>query len=160
MFHLKIITNASWEDVEDNCPGNVILADHENNDDVENLAEIIGDDVVKAENYEEDPEAFFDNNDEEVDNENIKKKLRAIYELPMKSYYDINYSDDKSYVIIIGGETHGLSEDSFKFASSRNGIRLNIPTTPFVNSLNSATALGIISFEIKRQLDIIARTYK
>lgn len=155
---MKILTNASWEDVEDNCPGNVILADNETNDDVGNL-EVIGDDVVKAENYDEDSETFFYNNDED-DTGNIENNLRAIYELPIKPYYDVNYSDDKSYVIVVGGETQGLSEDSFKFASSRNGIRLNIPTTPFVNSLNSATALGIISFEIKRQLDIIARTFK
>lgn len=151
MFHLQIFTNASWEDVEDGCSGNVILADHENEATDEKLDEILVDGVIPAESYSEDPEEIFDKDNDDDDN---TANLRTVYNLPLKPYYGINYANNNSYVIVIGGETQGLSEESFKYASARNGVRINIPLAATVNSLNSATALGIISFEIKRQLDV------
>ncbi|GFG33567.1 hypothetical protein Cfor_03462 [Coptotermes formosanus] len=52
---------------------------------------------------------------------------------------------------LIGGETEGLSFSAFRLAHDRYGVRLNVPLSNNVESLNSGTALGIIVFEMKRQ---------
>lgn len=72
--------------------------------------------------------------------------------LPVLPYYSVNFSDYPHIVLIIGGETEGISQDSFQLASEKNGVRLNVPLSNKVDSLNTGTALGVIAFEIKRQL--------
>jgi tRNA(Leu) C34 or U34 (ribose-2'-O)-methylase TrmL len=149
MFHLKVFNNASWDDVKDECSGRVILADHKTPEESINA---IDDEVVEAENYDEDPEAVFNDDKDEHDEHDRSEDLRKIYNVPAKSYSDLVFDKDSSYVVVVGGETEGLSESSFQFASEREGIRVNIPLAATVSSLNASTAFGIISFEIKRQL--------
>ncbi|KAL1513174.1 hypothetical protein ABEB36_002619 [Hypothenemus hampei] len=72
--------------------------------------------------------------------------------LPILSYFSIDFTLPKHVVLVIGGETEGISEESYKLAQQFNGARLNIPLSNGVDSLNSGTALGVIAFEIKRQL--------
>lgn len=57
---------------------------------------------------------------------------------------------DKNVTVIIGGETHGISEEAFAFAAKRDYRVVNIPLDRSVNSLNVSTALGIILFELRR----------
>lgn len=73
--------------------------------------------------------------------------------IPVLPYYGVDYStfSHSTLIIIIGGETEGISEDSYKFASSRNGLRLNIPLIEGVDSLNTGMATAVIACEIKKQ---------
>lgn len=71
--------------------------------------------------------------------------------LPVLPYYGVNFSKLDHIVLILGGETEGISEECYKFVAERNGVRLNVPLNNDVDSLNINTALGVIAFEIKRQ---------
>ncbi|XP_031845881.1 rRNA methyltransferase 3, mitochondrial [Nomia melanderi] len=108
-----------------------------------------------------DPELLklktIDSNNE---NETVKSKLRTplnkktmaefLLKLPIVPYYTIDYTR-KEIVLVLTGETEGLTVDSYKFLNERNGIRINIPLANGVDSLNTGVALGIVTFEIKRQ---------
>ncbi|XP_072944046.1 rRNA methyltransferase 3, mitochondrial [Epargyreus clarus] len=72
-------------------------------------------------------------------------------QMPVIPYYGVDFSQLKHVTLIIGGETEGISEDSYRLAESRNGIRLNIPLQRGVDSLNTGMAAAVIAFEIKKQ---------
>ncbi|KAJ8959964.1 hypothetical protein NQ318_009397 [Aromia moschata] len=80
---------------------------------------------------------------------NLEELLQAVPVLP---YYSVDFRIDKHIVLVIGGETEGISKESYELASDLKGVRLNIPLSNDIESLNAGTALGIIAFEIKRQL--------
>lgn len=54
--------------------------------------------------------------------------------------------------LVVGGETHGLSEESVQLAEKTAGHRLFIPVVPHMDSLNSAMAASILLFEGRKQL--------
>ncbi|XP_055911431.1 rRNA methyltransferase 3, mitochondrial [Eupeodes corollae] len=76
---------------------------------------------------------------------NPKKQL-------IKPYLDVG-GRSPHYVIIIGGETHGISETAYEFVdcAGDNGAFLHIPLAGGVESLNTSCALSLILFEIRRQ---------
>ncbi|KAJ8725552.1 hypothetical protein PYW08_003735 [Mythimna loreyi] len=73
-------------------------------------------------------------------------------QMPVLPYYGVEFSSLKHTTLIIGGETEGISQDSYKLASSKNGVRLNIPLQRGVDSLNTGMATAVIAFEIRKQL--------
>ncbi|XP_065226958.1 rRNA methyltransferase 3A, mitochondrial [Planococcus citri] len=150
LFNLRIENNAMWEDVRDNCQGKVIVADHLASDEYDPVTMRAEDYVDSVDMESEVPEEIQE--DEEEEEILDKNKLRKVLNIPVHPYYGIEYKNHESYVIVIGGETEGLSEETFLFAKENNGVRVNIPLSNCVNSLNAATALGIITFEIKKQL--------
>lgn len=84
-----------------------------------------------------------------------KHRLKVSESLPLKvtPYFKANFNiSDKDIVVVVGGETDGLSNSAYIFANSREGQLIHIPLKNNVESLNSAVALGIIIFEIQRQL--------
>lgn len=148
MFYLTIENLANWDDVEEQCKGKVLLADHVQSHEPFKP-------IIRAEDCQrivEDPEADYDDDDDQDISEKATEDKRLAYNLPTIAYHEQIFSNDQPYVLIVGGETEGLSENAFRFAVSRNGSRINIPLTKCIQSLNAATALGIIVFEIKRQL--------
>lgn len=92
------------------------------------------------------------------DNDNISEAYskdeiaQVLQSLPIIPYYEVNFSASKPIVLIVGGETEGISLDAYKFAAEHNGVRLNIPLENDIDSLNTSTALSIIMFEIKKQI--------
>ncbi|XP_066151868.1 rRNA methyltransferase 3, mitochondrial [Euwallacea fornicatus] len=85
-------------------------------------------------------------------NDSIKDLKELIENIPVMPYYTVDFRGLPHIVLIIGGETEGLSVESYKLAMEFKGARLNVPMNNGVDSLNSAIALGIISFEFKRQI--------
>ena len=53
-------------------------------------------------------------------------------------------------VVVIGGETEGISDRAKKYAHENGGERLFIPLENGVDSLNVASAASVILFEISR----------
>lgn len=122
-FRMKIISDVSWSSLE-NIKGQVCLAD----------------------NYANQQSTITEDN-----KVNVFRKTAPI-NLPIVPYYDVDYCKTTPLIIIIGGETHGLSDDGYEFARTRKGIRINIPLQNGIESLNSATAVGILCFEAKKQM--------
>ncbi|XP_011303325.1 rRNA methyltransferase 3, mitochondrial [Fopius arisanus] len=82
---------------------------------------------------------------------NLAKKL--ISTIPIIPYYSTNYPNAEN-ILIVGGESEGVSLEALALVHERNGVRLNIPMTNGVESLNTGMALGIIAFELKRQFSV------
>lgn len=59
-------------------------------------------------------------------------------------------------VVVIGGETKGISWQAFDFSRKRKrpGHRIHVPMMSGIDSLNSAVAGSIILFEISRQMKL------
>ncbi|XP_075969411.1 rRNA methyltransferase 3, mitochondrial [Anticarsia gemmatalis] len=72
--------------------------------------------------------------------------------MPVLPYYGVEFSSLKHTTLILGGETEGISQDSYLLAASKNGLRLNIPLQRGVDSLNTGMATAVIAFEIRKQL--------
>ncbi|XP_045475340.1 rRNA methyltransferase 3, mitochondrial [Harmonia axyridis] len=84
---------------------------------------------------------------------NTSMIIDLINTIPIESYHLLKYKGSHEISLIIGGETEGISEEAYKIVHSKGGLRINIPLNNKVESLNSGTALGILLFEIKRQID-------
>uniref|UniRef100_A0A2A4K1Y3 Uncharacterized protein n=1 Tax=Heliothis virescens TaxID=7102 RepID=A0A2A4K1Y3_HELVI len=73
-------------------------------------------------------------------------------DMPVLPYYGVDYSSFKHTTLILGGETEGISDDSYRLAAAKNGVRINIPLQRGVDSLNTGMATAVIAFEIRKQL--------
>lgn len=82
----------------------------------------------------------------------INETNENIIVMPVIPYYSVEFSTLHHTTMIIGGETEGISEDSYSLAASKNGLRLNIPLQRGVDSLNTGMATAVIAFEIRKQL--------
>lgn len=62
---------------------------------------------------------------------------------------------NKNIYLVLGGETHGISDDAIFFAKQRQWNVLHIPLVSNVESLNTSNALAIILFELRRKLSCL-----
>ncbi|CAB3242040.1 unnamed protein product [Arctia plantaginis] len=92
-----------------------------------------------------------DSNTNTVDTSEENHSLE-LNDLPVLPYYSIDFSSLNHTTLILGGETEGISEESYSLAANKNGLRLNIPLQRGVDSLNSGMAIAVIAFEIRKQL--------
>ena len=161
-FRLPISSNVEWDDIEKQIPDDsqIILADNrtlcdDNSADSSIVENQDGDEYVSDEDSDENDDSSSDDEDESSVKKNSLCRSDNIddYNLPLLNYNDVNYSNN-SIVIIIGGESYGISEDAYKFGERRKGLRVTIPLLNNVDSLNSSVALGILSFEAKKNLSI------
>ena len=76
--------------------------------------------------------------------------------LPLTSYTDSKFYTsgiERPIVLVIGGETLGLSNQSYKLVYDYIGRKIKIPLAVGVDSLNSAVSAAIIMYEMKRQFE-------
>lgn len=82
------------------------------------------------------------------------------YGIPIVDYTSIQYSQFEWILLVLGGETHGLSETVRKAAKELPSYypddiklvsRVRIPMSLPIDSLNVANAFGVIGYEIFRQ---------
>ncbi|XP_029039164.2 rRNA methyltransferase 3, mitochondrial [Osmia bicornis bicornis] len=160
-FHLPIHAFPVWDDIPSliGKDSNVFVTDSN-----------FGDEYISeySPNMLESSMNIFDINPEELKNKfgvneetneasrlivpkNKKMMKSFMLNLPIVPYYSLDYTQTE-IVIILSGETEGLSLDCYKFLSERKSIRINIPLVKGVDSLNTGVALGIVAFEIKRQI--------
>lgn len=126
-FKLNIDTDKTWDDIRTNINdySNIFIADNK----------VITETAL--------PQAPSEQN-----------VLELVNSIPLLPYYGLDYKSCRNSLLIVGGETEGISEDSYRLASEFKGVRVNIPLNNNVESLNTGTALGIIVFEVKRQLQM------
>ncbi|CAK1552146.1 unnamed protein product [Leptosia nina] len=89
--------------------------------------------------------------DSNADDTNEIESKSVMSEIPVLPYYGVEFSNLNHVTLVIGGETEGISEDSYRFATIRNGLRLNIPLQRGVDSLNTGMATAVIAFEVRKQ---------
>lgn len=124
------------------------------------------------ENLESQVEDQKENDDDQIKDQEIKIKKNErksgepskyevnlakemIKNIPVIPYYATDYTEDE-IILVVGGETESLSIEAINMINDKLGVRVNIPMTNRVESLNSSMALGIIAFEIKRQFALKA----
>ncbi|KAI4487851.1 hypothetical protein M0802_011739 [Mischocyttarus mexicanus] len=94
----------------------------------------------------------FPGSDENLSESKLKKIIRTSQsQLPLIPYYAVDYCTNE-IALVVSGETEGLSLETMKFLYKKRAVRLNVPLLNNVESLNIGTALGIIAFEIQRQV--------
>lgn len=74
--------------------------------------------------------------------------------IPSIPYTDVTFDKSKHIVLIIGGETEGISNDALDFMMGiqpKNTL-IRIPLSNGVESLNTNVAAAILLFEIRKQL--------
>lgn len=108
--------------------------------------------VFLAENSRNNAVLGLRNDDIELDDVEQKTANDGIVNDVLRVYSDVNYASGKHCVVLIGGETEGLSADAYKLLR-RNvlGHCVHIPLAGNVESLNTGAALAIILFEIRKQ---------
>ncbi|XP_043267769.1 rRNA methyltransferase 3, mitochondrial [Venturia canescens] len=84
---------------------------------------------------------------------------QILMSIPVKPYYAPDYASNE-VILIVGGETEGLSYESVELAQKREGVRVHIPLTNNVESLNTGVALGIVAFEVKRQFAVRKQSFE
>jgi tRNA G18 (ribose-2'-O)-methylase SpoU len=101
----------------------------------------------------EDANFFIADNKIVSDSDEGGRDLAEVLEqIPVFPYHGLDFNASKHVVLIVGGETHGISRSSYELALKSNGARVNIPLSNDVDSLNVGAALGVIAFEVKKQL--------
>ncbi|KYN28937.1 PREDICTED: rRNA methyltransferase 3, mitochondrial [Trachymyrmex cornetzi] len=175
-FRLPISTSISWDKIptlisdesaiflaDNNIAYENVLTDFKlnpntNEGSIEPSIEV-NDNCVKQDNLDAHNEQIQDNTINELIDQTktykstAKTKLlvkQLVSQLPVKPYYALDFTK-KEVVFVIGGETEGISLESCKLLRSRNCTRVNIPLTNGVDSLNVGVAVGIVTFEMKRQ---------
>ncbi|XP_033220712.1 rRNA methyltransferase 3, mitochondrial isoform X2 [Belonocnema kinseyi] len=157
-FRLPIFSYKEWNEIRSlvSNDAKIVVADNKvvaeeslvDENDSEGVEEVSN---IEKENRRKDGEF--------VNKRNKHEKVDSISEIPVVPYFSLDYTQGET-VIIIGGETEGLSEETFRLVDDAQGIRVNVPLNNGVESLNSGMALGVIAFEIKRQFLIAANKVK
>ena len=107
-------------------------------------------DEESAESVADQSEAMNDRETRKYEKISSQDLLKCVPSIP---YYATDYTASEA-VLIVGGESEGLSYESVEFLRNYNGVRVNIPMTNGMESLNTGMALGIVAFEIKKQFAI------
>ena len=164
-FRLPIFTSISWDEIptlisdesaiflaDNNIANENVLTDFKMNPDTNEDSSIK--DNLDAHNEQIQDDTINELIDQtKTYKSTAKTKLlvkQLVSQLPVKPYYALDFTE-KEVVFVIGGETEGISLESCKLLRSRNCTRVNIPLTNGVDSLNVSVAVGIITFEIRRQ---------
>ncbi|XP_068629833.1 rRNA methyltransferase 3A, mitochondrial [Battus philenor] len=93
-----------------------------------------------------------DSNIEFTESETIDPTKDFVSEISVLPYYAVDFASLTHITLIIGGETEGISEMSYRLGLDKKGLRLNIPLQKGVDSLNTGMAAAVIAFEIRKQL--------
>ncbi|XP_011705229.1 PREDICTED: rRNA methyltransferase 3, mitochondrial-like, partial [Wasmannia auropunctata] len=171
-FRLPIFTSLSWDEIPTLISNEsaIFLADnnvaYENDlrdctDNSESSPDIeFDDDCIKQDNLDPSNDQIIEDNtinqlisQTKAYKSTAKTKLlvkKIISQLPVKPYFELNFTE-REMVLVIGGETEGVSLESCKLLRARNCTRVNIPLTNGIDSLNVGVAVGIVTFEMKRQ---------
>ncbi|XP_011869945.1 PREDICTED: rRNA methyltransferase 3, mitochondrial [Vollenhovia emeryi] len=173
-FRLPIVTSVSWDNIPTliSDESAIFLADNnityenDSTDHKVNSESTVSTSIEGNNNYMEEDNVDVGDNENTEDNvvnqlmretklhkSTAKTRLlknQIISQLSVKPYYTLDFTE-REVVLVIGGETEGVSLESCKLLRARNCTRVNIPLTNGVDSLNVGVAVGIVTFEMKRQ---------
>ncbi|KAK7866272.1 hypothetical protein R5R35_007107 [Gryllus longicercus] len=148
-FRLTITQAENWDDLNFGMDKNSYVCVAENN--------IVQHSLCQQERQSSRDREIESDTDEDNDDDTMLKTSECsnqdpeVNYVPIVPYYALNYTSLPSIVLIVGGETEGICREAYEFVFKRNGVRVHIPLSNNVDSLNCSTALSIIAFEMKKQ---------
>ncbi|XP_067011157.2 rRNA methyltransferase 3, mitochondrial [Anabrus simplex] len=152
-FRIPIHNNATWDSMDDLLGQDYSIYLADNNVGEKSFHSNHNNMIIESENEQSSCGDVLKRGVQVSDSEkSVIKEMPALCEIPICPYHDVNFTSKSSVVLVIGGETEGLSVNAFRLAHKKQGARLIVPLSNNIESLNTSTALGVISFEIKRQM--------
>ncbi|GLH03413.1 rRNA methyltransferase 3, mitochondrial [Gryllus bimaculatus] len=147
-FRLTITQAENWDDLNFGMDKNSYVCVAENN--------IVHHSLCQQERQSSRDREIESDTDEDDDDIMLKTSECSnqdpeVNYVPIVPYYALNYTSLPSIVLIVGGETEGICREAYEFVFKRSGVRVHIPLSNNVDSLNCSTALSIIAFEMKKQ---------
>lgn len=129
-------------------------------DDLESISSQI-EDFSESESDDDDNSDTDENQRQVMSSASNREQLEKYAMAPLMClpYYKPDYSN-QDIILVVGGETEGLSLHAKKLAFDNCGEIISIPMAPGVDSLNSTIAGSIILFEMKRQLNNSLQNYR
>ncbi|KAI7795884.1 rRNA methyltransferase 3B, mitochondrial [Triplophysa rosa] len=161
-FRLPIIPNLTWSDIPDQLPttATIHVADNCGTTTNEDEPGVTAQNKRKPRDYgwvrgHQNPmkvQCDDDGDSEDYEGSRCAHTSKSLDTL----YYHTDWVA-RHTGLVIGGETHGLSQEALRLAERTGGRRLLIPMVCDVDSLNSAMAASILLFEGRRQLQLQIR---
>jgi len=167
-FHVPIVQRVTWDVMDRFLPDypQVVLADMAQEGEagmedavkqrlLDQLEEEASQDgfCAQLDGQEEDGEAAQEQGDVSYLDEEFCNKYK---EIPLQT---TAYSDFKlrpgvatEAVVVVGGETEGVSGAAYKFCHANLGEKIHIPLRNNVNSLNVISATSVILFRLQQEL--------
>jgi len=144
-FHVPIVEDVEWQNIQHNWPM-VALADMN-----------INETVMNPETHDETLDSLDLQFQEEgmskaFKNEELCQKYRS---LPPRTLDYTDFHLEPGYneaLVIVGGETEGVSDEAYMYCHRHNGVRLHIPLRNVINSLSVVSASSIILFKVQEAL--------
>ncbi len=80
--------------------------------------------------------------------------MKQYSEIPLTThpFQDLEVYGPNEVIVVVGGETHGVSDQAYKFAHHRYGQKVFVPLRNNIESLNTASAASVILFEVQRKI--------
>ena len=150
-FLIPIIENMNWaslrqQNIIDEYPY-VLLSDldHESNTD----------DLEKFENVLNELETEVDSEGEErsYNNPEICERYRGVPLTTIRASDLTSLAGFREAVVVVGGETEGVSDAAHMFCHRHQGARLSVPLRNNVNSLNVISAASLVLFRVRDALE-------
>lgn len=152
-FRLPIISSLSWSDIQTRLPPNttVHVADNSTGSEIE--LELAGapQRAKKAKDYGWTSSRNISRKTYYEDEDEVGVARQETGPVLETQPYHTNWTGSHT-AVVIGGETHGLSQEALRLAEETRGRRLLIPMVRGVDSLNAAMAASVLLFEGRRQL--------
>lgn len=155
-FRLPMIPNLSWSDIHTYLPATTIVHVADNCKSARTAPEHLvtprrllkaGDHGWISPRHNSRRRHYDDDVDEEEYDESVFKQTDPVLQTQP---YHMKWTS-RHTAVVIGGETHGLSQEALLLAQRTGGRRLLVPMLQGVDSLNSAMAASVLLFEGRRQ---------
>lgn len=158
-FRIPIINNIDWTQISNYIPSTSTIFVADNSADIEPVS--LGPDFINYDEYEDKEEAeetrYITYNEQNQpiridDTFNSREEIEKYKEISLPCYLYSSLKYPKEHIVLyIGGETCGVDPRIVKLACEFGGRKIKIPMENGMDSLNSAFAMTIILYEMKRQ---------
>ncbi|XP_055375573.1 rRNA methyltransferase 3, mitochondrial isoform X2 [Condylostylus longicornis] len=88
-----------------------------------------------------------------ISENNLARVHEFGFDKKIQIYSEMQTKEDSYFFFVIGGETHGVSDDVYNSISENNlnAVFLHIPLANEIDSLNASSALTLLLFEARRK---------
>jgi len=145
-FLIPIVEGVGWDTFSNRWPL-VVLADllHEEQEEVDSSYVDRKLEEMEAVCREEGDVLSYQNQDQCMEYRKLPLRTKLYSEFELEPGYE-------EVVLVVGGETEGVSNAAYMFCHHHNGMKLHIPLWNQVNSLNVISAATLVLFKVQEAL--------